>query len=177
MKTQPNMKTRRSLLSPIVRSPLVGIIGGVPWSGTSAQVATQAPTVQSTLSIPVVGTVTEAGGTTIFVGGYVTVKSTMVTDVLGTPPIVVLTFDFSNVYGVSGGPVLKNSQVYVTGGHQATKIRPLRASDVIPITSPYFTGAAGLLSANSWLVTTTLNFNVSTGVLTSGSGTVGNNPY
>jgi hypothetical protein len=170
MKTQRSMKTRRSVFSLIVLSLLVGI-GGLLWSSTSAQAAT----VDSTLQISVAGSITEPDGTVVSVGGWVTVNSTMVTDADGTSPRVVLAFDFSNVYGSSGRG--HNLVVYVTGGDQDVKIRPLQATDVIPITCPYYDTNAGILSADTWLVTTTLNFDITTGVLTSGSTAVSTNPY
>jgi hypothetical protein len=195
MMTQRNMKTRRSLSGRIVLSLLIGIIGGLVWSGTSAQAFTAesilgggagygggggqttaiAASVVSTLQIPVAGTFIEPDGTILSISGYVTVNCTMVTDAtLAAPPAVVLTLDFSNVTASDG---LLATGVLKTGGFQDIKIRLLQASDTIPITCPYFLNKLGLSSADTWLVTTTLNFDVSTGKLTSGSATVGNNPY
>ncbi len=175
MMTQRNMKTRRSVFSPIVLSLLVGIMGLV-WSGTSAQAATaQAAAVDSTLDIPVDGTITEADGTILSIKGYVTVNCTLVTDAsLKTPPAVVLAFDFSHVLAQDG---LTGTGALKTGGFQDIKIRPLQDSDVIPITCPYFLNKLGVSSADTWLVTTTLKFDVTTGLLAGGSATVGSNPY
>ena len=176
MNMQPNAKARRSLFSRIVVTLLVGMIGLLVSSGTSAQAATtQTTTVDSSLQIPVRGTVTDPNGT-ISVRGYVTVNCTRVIDTtLGSPPVVLLTFDFSEVSGTSGNSLM-NLKMYVTGGNQATETRLLQASDVIAVSCPYYDRSKDILSANSWLVTATLNFDVSTGKLTSGSATVGNTP-
>ena len=181
MNTQPNMKARRSLFSPFVVTLLVGMIGVLCLSGPSAQAQTAAPqtttatTVDSSLQIPVSGTVTDPTGT-ISVSGYVIVNCTRVIDTtLASPPAVLLTFDFSKVRGTSGTS-LTNLKVYVTGENQDDEIRLLQASDVISVACPYYDSNKGILSANSWLVTATLNFDVTTGTLKSGSATVGNKP-
>jgi hypothetical protein len=111
----------------------------------------------------------------IAVSGKVIVNSRRVIDTTGTsPPLVLLDFDFSKLQGTSG--LLKTSaKVYVTGENHATEIRPLQASDTIIVTCPYFDSTKDALSASSWLVTATLNFDISTGKLTSGSINVGNN--
>lgn len=170
MKTQRNMKTRRSVFSPIVLSLLVGILGLV-WSSTSAA---QTATVDSTLDIPVAGTVIESDGAILTISGYVTVNCTKVSDADGTSPRVVLSFDFTNVKASDG---LLATGVLKTGGFQDIKIRPLQASDVIPITCPYYLNKLGVTAADAWLVTTTLKFDVTTGLLAGGSTTVSSNPY
>lgn len=175
MKTQRNMKRRRSLFSLVVLSLVVGIIGGLAWSTTSGLAATvQVATVDSTLDIPVSGTVKESDGTILTISGSVTVNSTKVTDADGTSPRVVLSFDFTHVTA-SDGTIATG--VLKTGGFQDIKIRPLQASDVIPITCPYYLNKLGVTSADTWLVTTTLKFDVTTGLLAGGSATVGANPY
>lgn len=162
------MKRHRWFLNPILLSLLV-----LAWSGTSAFAQIASPISQ--LQIPTVGTYTESDGTVMAVSGSMTVNSIQVTDANGLNPRVILTFDYSNVVAQSGHG--NNTKVYGTGGFQTTKIRPLRATDVLPITCPYFTAQLGILSADEWLVTATLNFNVNSGKLTSGSATVGANPY
>lgn len=173
MKILRNMKTRRWLFSPIVL--FVWIIGGLLWSGMPVRAAApvQAASVDSSLLINVSGTVTAPDGTKITVSGYVTVNSTAVPDITGALTSVVITFDCSNVTGTSG--VGAKQVTYDTKAYRCTKIRPLQATDTISVVSPYFAGGSGVLSANSWMVTATLNFSVSTGQLASGSITVGNN--
>jgi len=178
MKTLRNMKRRRSSFRLIVLSLVVGIIGGPAWSNTSGlaatvQVATVA-TVDSTLDIPVSGTVIESDGAILTVSGYETINSTKVTDADGTSPRVVLSFDFTHVMASDGTPA---TGVLKTGGYQVIKIRPLQASDVIPITCPYYLNKLGVSTAETWLVTTTLKFDVITGLLAGGSASVGANPY
>ena len=166
------MKSHRWILSPIVLSLLV-----LAWSGTTA--FAQIPTstnviVQSSLTIPVSGTVIEPDGTVLTISGSVLVDSGKVTDADGTSPRVVLGFDFSKVTASDG---LTATGVLKTGGFQNFKIRPLQDFDVLPITCPYFLNKNGVTSADTWLVTTTLKFDVAAGTLASGSITVGNNPY
>lgn len=182
MNAQQNMKKRRSRL--IVATLLVGIVGGLVFGGPSALAqpataqttsTTQATTVDSSLQIPVSGTVSDPAGT-ISVSGYVIVNCTRVIDTtLGALPLVLLTFDFSKMRGTSGNS-LATLKVYVTGGNATEQVRPLQTSDVVAIPCPYYDSTKDLLSASSWLVTTTLNFDVSTGKLTSGTATVGAKP-
>jgi hypothetical protein len=65
--------------------------------------------------------------------------------------------------------------VFVTGGNHATEIRPLQVSDTIIVTVPYYDSTKDVLTAKSMLATVALNFDVSTGKVTSGSITIGNN--
>ena len=166
------MKTHRWILSPIVLSLLV-----LAWSGTTASAQTAIATnviVQSSVTIPVSGTVTEPDGTVLTISGSVLVDSGKVTDADGTSPRVVLSFDFSKVIASDG---LTGTGVLKTGGFQAIKIRPLQASDVLPLTCPYFLNRNGVSTAETWLVTTTLKFDVLAGTVVGGSTTVGSNPY
>jgi hypothetical protein len=71
----------------------------------------------------------------------------------------------------------KNLKTYVTGDNHATELRPLQASDTIIVTVPYFDSTKDMLSASSFMVTATLNFDISTGKLTSGSLTYGTNVF
>ena len=66
---------------------------------------------------------------------------------------------------------------YVTGDNHATSLRPFQASDTIVVTIPYFDSTKDALSASSFLATATLNFDISTGTLTSGTLTYGNNVF
>ena len=70
---------------------------------------------------------------------------------------------------------LRAMKVFVTGGNHATEIRPFQASDTVIVTVPYYDSTKDALSAKSMLATVTLNYDVSTGKLTSGSITIGNN--
>jgi hypothetical protein len=179
MNTQPYIKTRRLLFSPTFVTLLIVVVmlvlGGL---SVQAQTITPAPaTVDSSITIAAKGTVNDPSGV-ITVTGDVIVKCRRVLDTTtsstaASHPLVVLDFDFSNLRGTSG--TLKNQTVYVTGDNHVTQIRPLQASDTIITTTPYFDNTKDVLSAKSWLVTSTLNFDLTTGKLTSGSTTIGDN--
>jgi hypothetical protein len=118
--------------------------------------------------------VTDPNGS-VAVTGNVIIRSRRVIDTTSatTPALVLLDFDFSQLKGTSGS--LKTQKVYVTGDNHAEEIRPLQATDTIIVTAPYYESTKDPLSAKSMLVSATLNFDVSTGKLTSGSVSVGNN--
>ena len=164
MNTDRNMKSKRTLFGSIALSLIVGVVGVMIWGGMHAQAAT----VDSTLSIPVSGTVTATDGTRIAFSGTVVVKSSAVTDVTDTAPFTILTFDTSNITGTSGSGA--NKKTYDTGEYQVTKIRDLKPTDVISMTVPVDLAGASVTLAREWLATFTLSFNAS-GQLTSGSVT------
>ena len=164
MNTDRNMKSRRSLFGSIALSLIIGVVGGMVWGITPAQAAT----VDSTLTLPVSGTVTATDGTRINFSGTVVITSSAVTDAPDTPPFTMLTFDSSNITGTSGSGA--NKKTYNTGGYQVTKIRDLKPTDVISMTVPVNLAGASVTLAKEWLATFTLNFNA-TGQITSGSVT------
>ena len=176
MNTQLINKTRQLLLSPSFVTLLIGIVAALVLSGPSVQAQTTATTtdaaapVDSSITIAVKGSVSDPNGT-ITVGGDVIVTARTVKDntTATTVPLVLLDFDFSQVKGTSG------KKVFVTGGNHATEIRPLQASDTIVVTVPYYDSTKDVLTAKSMLATVALNFDVTTGKVTSGSITVGNN--
>jgi len=164
MNTDRNMKSKRTLFGSIALSLIVGVVGVMVWGGIHAQAAT----VDSTLSIPVSGTVTATDGTKITFSGTVVINSSAVTDAPDTPPFTILTFDTSNITGTSGkGASLKT---YNTAGYQVVKVRSLKPTDVISMTVPVNLAGASVTLAKEWLATFTLNFNA-TGQITSGSVT------
>lgn len=202
MNTQLNINARRLLLSPSFVTLVIGVVMVLVLGGPSVQAQTAttdstatttttdasatktapapAPTtnpdgsVDSSISIPVKGSVTDPNGT-ITVTGNVIVTCRRVIDVNNavTTPLVLLDFNFSGVKGTSGN--LKTQIVYTTGDNHASEIRPLQASDTIVVSVPYYDTNSGPLSAKTMLVNATLNFDVSAGTLTSGSISVGNN--
>jgi len=181
MNSQLYIKTRRPLFSPTFVTLLIVVVVVLVLGGLSVQAQTTtsaSATVDSSITIAAKGTVNDPSGV-ITISGNVTVKcrrvldTTTTTTTAASPPLVVLDFDFSNLRGTSG--TLKNQTVYVTGDNHATQIRPLQASDTIITTTPYFDNTKDVLSAKSWLVTSTLNFDLSTGKLTSGSTSIGDN--
>jgi hypothetical protein len=180
MNTQLSIKTPRLLFSPTFVTLLIGftalILGG---SSAQAQTTTAPPAVvDSSITIATKGTVNDPNGTITF-SGNVIVSCRRVVDTTGTstaapaPPVVLLDLDFSNLSGTSGS--LKTLRAYTTGDNHATEIRPLQASDTIIVTSPYYDTTKNGLSAKSMLVTATLNFDISSGKVTGGSITIGNN--
>ena len=176
MKRERNIWRRRSLLSPIALSLLVWITGALVCGVMPARAAAQATRVDSSIQINVSGRVTAADGTEIKVSGHVIVNSSAVPNRTGALSSVILTFDFSDVTARVGSGA--HEVAYDTKGFQSTKIRPLKASDVIQIVVPYSPSGSGpTTEANTLLVTATLNFNVATGVLMNGSITVGNNTF
>jgi len=176
MKRERNIWRRRSLLSPIALSLLVWITGALVCGVMPARAAAQATRVDSSIQINVSGRVTAADGTEIKVSGQVIVNSSAVPNRTGDLSSVILTFDFSNVTARVGSGA--REVAYDTKGFQSTKIRRLKASDVIQIVVPYSPSGSGpTTEANTLLVTATLNFNVATGVLVNGSITVGNNTF
>jgi hypothetical protein len=187
MNTERNMKRKGSLFGSIALSLLVSVSGGLFWSGTSVQADTRAKsggstqsgtttqatataanaTVDSTLSIPVSGTVMAADGTRITFGGQVVISSSAVMDVVGIPPFTMLTIDCSGVTGTSGTGA--NQKSYNTGGFEVIKIRELHPTDAIDLTAPINQIGNTPALARAWQVTATLNFNTTTGQLSSGS--------
>jgi len=180
MNANRDLNARRWLFGLVVATLLIGILAGPLSKAAYAQnpqttTDAQSARVESSLQIPASGTVTDPSGT-ISISGYVIVNCTRVIDATAdSPPQVVLDFDFSRLRGTSGSS-LTSLKLYVTGENQTSETRPLQASDVISVTCPYFDMTKDILSASSWLVTTTLNFNLATGKITSGTATVGTKP-
>src|ERR1043166_686266 len=189
MNTHLKIKMRRLLFSPSFVTLSVGIVvvlamlagGG---SSVQAQTTAAAPPstapaiVDSSLTISAKGTVNDPNGT-ITVSGSVIVNCRRVLDTstnTTTPasPVVLLDLDFSKLSGTSGS-TKTTLKTYVTGDNHASELRPLQASDTIIVTSPYFDSTKDVLSARTMLVTATLNFDTTTGKLTSGSISIGNN--
>jgi hypothetical protein len=176
MNTQVNLKARQ-LFSPTFVTLSVAVVVMLALGGPSVQAqTTAAPIVDSSITIATNGTVTD-GATTVNVTGSVTIKCRRVIDTTSTttPPLVLLDFDFSQLTGTTGSG--KTLTTYVTGDNHATSVRPLQASDTIVVTVPYFDSTKDILSANSFLATATLNFDISAGTLTSGTLTYGTNIF
>ena len=173
MNTSLNVETQRPLFITLLVGFVVLVLGG-PSAQAQTTTATATPAVvDSSITISASGTVNDPSGA-ITVSGKVIVNCRRVIDTTGaSPPLVVLDFDFSNLQGTSGS--LKTLKVYVTGQNHATELRPFQASDTIIVTCPYYDSTKDALSASSMLVTATLNFDISSGKLMSGSINIGNN--
>jgi len=179
MNTQLNIKTRRRQFSTLVGTLSVGIVvvlAMLVLGSPSVRAQSTASAVDSSITIATNGTVTDPAGA-ITVSGSVTIKCRRVLDTTSTTiaPLVLLDFDFSQLKGTTGSG--KNLKTYVTGDNHASEIRPLQASDTIVVTIPYFDSTKDGLSASSFLATASLNFDISTGKLTSGSLTYGSNIF
>lgn len=180
MNTKLDINTRRRAFSATVVTLLVGVVVVLLLGGSSVQAQTTtadgASTVDSSITVPTTGTVTE-GTTTVTVNGSVTIKCRRVIDNTSTTlaPLVLLDFDFSQLKGTTGSG--KNLKTYITGDNHATTLRPFQASDTIVVTVPYFDSTTDGQQASSFLVTAAVNFDTSTGKLTSGSLTYGTNIF
>ncbi len=176
MNTQLNIKTRRQVFSPRFVTLLIGVVLGLAMlslGGPSVQAQTTTTAdgaVDSSITLTAKGSLTDSTGS-ITITGSVIVSCRRVIDTTNaaTPSLVLLDLDFSQVKGTSG------KKVFVTGGNHAEEIRPLQVSDTIIVTVPYFDSTKDILTAKSMLATVSLNFDVSTGKVTSGSITIGNN--
>ena len=176
MNTQLNLKTRAKLFGPSLVTLVLGIVAVLALGGPSVQAqttATDAP-VDSSITLVVKGSVTDPNGT-VTVNGQATISARRVIDTtsVANPSIVLLDFDFSQITGTSGSKT--TLKTYVTGENHATELRPLQASDTVIVPTPYYDSTKDALSARTMLVSVTLNFDVGTGKLTSGSISIGNN--
>ena len=140
---------------------------------TTATTAADAP-VESTITLVAKGSLTDASGNVTVQGNVpVLVKRVVDTTSVTSPSLVLLDIDFSQLTGTTGSG--KTAKTFVTGGNHATEIRPLQASDTIIIPVPYYDSTKDALSARTMLLSITLNYDVSSGKVTGGSATVGNN--
>jgi hypothetical protein len=157
------MKTRRPLFV-VVLSLLVGSIGGLV-GGSSPALAVVSIASSGTTTIPYAGTVRGAPEP-VFLLGFAQIDMVVVNDSdFGTPPVVRLSIDFSNVSGVG----VKTGMRYITSGGQDL-IRLLVATDVVNVTfAIHPSGAGGFTRARSALASFTLQYNVSTEAFASGS--------
>ena len=175
MNTQRNIKSFVTLLISVFAVLVLGGLSVHAQTATTDTTTTPAGTVDSSITIAVKGSVSDPNGT-ISVNGNVIISCRRVIDTTSqtTPALVLLDFDFSGVKGTSGS-TKATLKTYITGDNHANEIRPLQAGDTVIVTVPYFDSTKDALSARTLLATATLNFDISTGKLTSGSISVGNN--
>ena len=155
------MNMRRPVLARVVLSLLVAMLGGL-LGGTSALA-------DSSVAVAISGTV-DGSPESVYLSGLAQITSAFVkTDPkFNHPPRVILTIDLHNVSGRG----LATGATYVTTG-QDEMLRRLVASDLIEMTFPFYaSGPGGSASARTGLASFRLNFNVTTGALTGGTGTV-----
>ena len=143
-------------------------------SDTTTTTAADAP-VESSITLVAKGSLTDANGNVTVTGNVpVFVKRVVDTTSVTSPSLVLLDIDFSQLKGTSGS-TKATMKTYITGDNHATEIRPLQASDTVFISVPYYDSTKDALSARTMLVSITLNFDVSSGKVTGGSASVGNN--
>ena len=158
------METSRPLLGRRALSLLVATLGGLLATATAASAA-------SSVAIPVSGTV-DGLPESVSVSGLARITSTLVKRdaKFNHPPRVILEFD---LHKMSGRGVSTGTR-YLTRSRDEM-LRPLVASDVVEVAFPLQPRVAkGLTAARAGLVSFTLNFDVDTGALTGGTGTVSN---
>jgi hypothetical protein len=143
-------------------------------TATAQPVASDPNVANSSITLAAKGTVSDPNGN-ITVNGTITVTAKRVIDSTSatTPSVVVYDLDFSALTGSSGTKT--TLKTYVTGDNHATEIRPLQATDTIIVSCPYYDSTKDALTAKTMLITATLNFDVTTGKVTSGSVSIGNN--
>lgn len=153
------MKAHRPSSTPVVLSLLAGILAGVPSSGIAAT-----PT---TLIIPVAGTVVD-GPEDVYVAGVARITSTLLAQRIPGRPRVLLSIDLLAVSGQG----LSTGKTYVSTG-EANLTRLLVPSDLVEVTFALVpSGSGGILSARTALASFTLNFDLTSGALTTASGTL-----
>jgi hypothetical protein len=177
MNTQVNIKIRQQLFSPNFLTLLIGAVMVLVLGGPSVQAQTTAADapVDSSITLVVKGSVSDPNGT-VSVNGNVIVTGRKVVDSTSqtTPALMLLDFDFSQLKGTSGS-TKTTLKTYVTGDNHASEIRPFLDSDTIIVTIPYYDSTQSELTARTMLGTATLKFDITTGKLTGGTLSVGNN--
>jgi len=182
MNTQLNNKVRQLLVSPTFLTLLLGVVVMLALSGPTIQAQTTQTTttavdapVDSSVTIAAKGSVSDPNGSITVTGNVgVTCRRVIDTTSATSPSLVLLDLDLSGLHGTSA-TTKTTLKTYVTGGNHAEEIRPLQASDTIIVSSPYYDSTKGPLTARTMLITATLNFDVSTGKVTGGTITIGDN--
>jgi hypothetical protein len=179
MNTQLNIKSR---LSPIFVTLSVGVVvlAMLALAGSSVQAQTTTTTavdapVDSTVTIAAKGSVSDPSGS-IPITGNVPILCRRVVDTTSatSPSLVLLDLDLSGLTGTTGS-TKTTMKTYVTGGNHAEEIRPLQAADSVIFSVPYYDTSKGPLTARTMLLTANLNFDVTTGKVTGGTITIGDN--
>jgi len=164
------MKIRQLSVTSVVLSLFVGVMAGLAWWAGAPASAAPIPIVTTTILIPISGTVTGQPENVGF-SGQAQVSSDLVQDAsrFQAPPAVFLTIDLSNVSGTG----LSTGAKYVAGDKESPVIRKLVSSDTVEVTFPVYRSTATGMSATRWGVASfVLNFDLSTGALTSGTGSI-----
>jgi hypothetical protein len=162
MKTERNMKTRRSLSTAVLW--LVG--GAVAGLLAAATPAYAQVTASSTFSVPVsVKLVTPIES--VACTGPLKVSAVTVRDPI-MPPSVVFSFDSRGLSCVG-----ETSKIAYINSGQANLTRPLVPVDVIETTFAYYQDVpGGYLKARTAVATLNVSYNTTTGALTGATGSI-----
>jgi hypothetical protein len=127
--------------------------------GATLFIGFEARAANSTLVVPVSGTVSDDVGS-MFLSGQATIESTLIQDEFGGAPSVILSIHVTNVTGRG-----------VSGSGEAVLIRTLAASDTVEVPLLYGTpGAQASGKVRSATATLTLIFDAKTGAALSATG-------
>ena len=163
------MKMRRTLFAPAVLSLVVAITAGVVWQGS---IPAQAAVTWSSTLVPIKGSVDGVPETVVF-SGNAKVNSRLAPDPVFNTPTLVLSIDLTSVSAVGSSTRSK----YVVTGPEMVQ-RKVAASQLVEITFPFAKGSMGGTSeARTGVATFALNFNLTNGAVTSGTGSVSSPNY
>ena len=158
------MKMRRTLFAPVALSLLVAIAAAVVWQGI---IPAQAAVTWSSTLVPIKGTVDGVPETVVF-SGNAKVSSRLAPDPVFNTPTLVLSIDLTGISAVGSSTRSK----YVVTGPEMVQ-RKVAASQLVEITFPFAKGSMGGTSeARTGVATFALNFNLTSGAVTSGTGNV-----
>jgi len=160
------MKMHRSLARIVVSLLVVTLSGLAWWAGVSAT-PVNAPI---TTVIAVSGIVSGQPESVRF-SGQARISSELVVDTsqFHLPPAVILTIDLSNVSGTGSSTTAR----YVVGGSGENLFRQLASADTLEITFPFSRGTTmGMSGVRTGVVTLALSFDLNTGAITSGTGSI-----
>jgi hypothetical protein len=158
------MKRRRPLFALVVVSLLIVMTGELA-AGSSPALAIVSIASSGTTVIPYSGTL-DGLPESVFLFGLAQITMRVVRDPdFGQPPVVVLSIDLGNVFGVG----VATGASYVTSGRQEL-IRPLVASDLVEITFAVIPNRpGGALAARQAVASFTLNYDTTSGQFTGGT--------
>lgn len=159
------MKIHRALLTPVAVSLLV--LAALAWWGGPSPAG--ADVIWNSALVPVAGTVNGSPESVKF-SGDAKIDSRLAVDPLNTavPPDLVLYIDLSSVSGVGSSSKKK----YVITGPEIAQ-RTLVASDLVEFAFPFYqSGTTASTTTRPGMVSFQLNFDLTTGKVTSGTGTV-----
>ena len=155
------MKMHRALFATAVLSLVIG--GLALWGGIPAHAL---GTWRTTL-VPIKGTVDGVPETVVF-SGNAKVSSRLAPDPVFNTPTLVLAIDLSGVSAVGSSTRSK----YVVSGPEMVQ-RKVAASQLVEITFPFAKGSMGGTSeARTGVATFALNFDLTSGAVTTGTGNV-----